>query len=153
VLLGGDVVSKYLIKPVHLLTKKRDIFSSSMILSDEYETLRLLDNKLSQINSTLIFSRYFKPTNFLAELDTFVVREGKYNPVFQYQRPKKSKLDKIRDDLERIREEFRDEITLESPLLQLFEEKLVELTIKQRLLAAYREQDFELIDSLQPLYR
>ena len=153
VLLGGDVVSKYLIKPVHLLTKKRDIFSPSMILSDEYETLRLLDNKLSQINSTLIFSRYFKPTNFLAELDAFVVREGKYNPVFQYQRPKKSKLDKIRDDLERIREEFRDEITLESPLLALFEEKLVELTIKQRLLAAYREQDFELIDSLQPLYR
>ena len=124
-----------------------------MILSDEYETLRLLDNKLSQISSTLVFSRYFKPTNFLAELDTFVVRDGSYNPVFTYQRPKKSKLDNVRSDLDRIWEEFREEITLESPILTLFAEKREELSLKQRLLTAYREQNFPLIELLQPLYR
>lgn len=124
-----------------------------MIIPDEYETLRLLDNKLSQINSSLIFSRYFKPTNFLAELDSFVVRNGEYNPVFTYQRPRKSKLDKVRSDLDRIWEEFWEEIMLESPLLALFAEKREELSLKQRLLSAYREQDFSLIEVLQPLYR
>lgn len=153
IILWVDIVEKYLIKPVKELKTKKTLFPSHVLLPQDYEIFRLLDNKLAQVSAKLIFSRYLKPTNFLQELDTFVSRDGEYDPVFSYQRPKRSKLQWIQDALEHIQEEFRQEVHIESPLLALFEEKLEELLVKHRLLAAYSQQDYNLLEQLQPLYR
>ena len=77
-----------------------------MILEDEIDLLHSLDNKLFEISSKLILSRYLKPQNFLEQLDIFLAKDGDYNPEFTDQRPTVKKLTHIGAELAYIRDEF-----------------------------------------------
>ncbi len=153
IVLWGDIVKNYFVKPVVAGIMKKEFFRPEMIFSHEQDLLHLLDSKLARLWSKLIFSRYLRPQNFLEQFDKFLSLQGKYNPTFTYQRPSEKKLMQIKSELSYIRDEFRQKSVIESPLLQLFGDKLDELFIKQQLLVAYKKQDFELLAYLQPQYR
>lgn len=153
IILWYDVVSNYLIKPVPPIASSAKLFRRWMILEDEIDLLYSLDNKLSEISSKLILSRYLKPQNFFEQLDIFLAKDGNYNPEFTYQRPTVKKLTHIWSELAYIRDEFWWMQTIESPLGALFAEKIDELVLKQQLLLAYRAQDLERVYELQSRYR
>ncbi|MBP6257084.1 hypothetical protein KA405_05275 [Patescibacteria group bacterium] len=99
-------MSGYLIKPVPPISATVQLFRRGIVLSQEIDLLRALDNKLAEINGKLILSRYLKPQNFLEQLDIFLAKDGKYNPEFTYQRPTVKKLTQIGTELAYIRDEF-----------------------------------------------
>jgi hypothetical protein len=153
IVLWGDMVANYFVRPVTPWSRKKELFRPDMIASHEYELLRSLDTKLAHMSAKLVLSRYLKPTNFLDEFDKFLSLQGKYNPVFAYQWPTEKKLFQIGADLAYVHEEFREKTKIESPVVALFEKKLAELVIKQQLLLAYRKQDFDNLFTLQSAYR
>ncbi len=152
IILWQDVVSGYLIKPVPPISATVQLFRRGIVLSQEIDLLRALDNKLAEINGKLILSRYLKPQNFLEQLDIFLAKDGDYNPEFTYQRPTVKKLTQIGTELAYIRDEFWWLQTIESPLGVLFAEKIDELVLKQQMLLAYRAQDLERVFELQSRY-
>jgi len=152
IVLWGDIIKNYFVKPVVLWVLKKHYFRPDMIYSHEQDLLHLLDNKLSYLWSKLIFSRYLKPQNFFEQFDKFLWFQWKYNPQFTYQRPSEKKLKWIRSELLYLREEFREKTSLESPLLHIFSEKIDELFLKQELFVAYKKQDFDALAFLQPQY-
>lgn len=152
IILGGDIVKNYFVKPVITGIAKKEFFRPDLIYSHEQELLHLLDSKLSYLWSKLIFSRYLRPQNFLEQFDKFLSFQGKYNPQFVYQRPSERKLKQIWSELLYLREEFWERTSIESPLLQIFSDKLDELLLKQKLFFAYKRQDFDTLELLQPQY-
>lgn len=150
VVLWIDSMNGLFIKPVPMIKKR--IFSDSVIVDWEYESLRLLDAKLATIWSKLTLSTYLKPTNFLQEFDKFVSAHWQYNPVFLYAWPSSKKISRLQDELRYVHDEFASSLSLQSPLFVLFLEKIEELFVKLRLLQAYATQDFTKIMDEQEAY-
>lgn len=152
VVLWWDTVENYFIKPVVAGVLKREFFRPEMVYAHEQDLLHLLDSKLARLWSKLIFSRYLRPQNFLEQFDKFLSFQWKYNPIFTYQRPSEKKLMQIKSELSYVRDEFRQKSPIDSPLLNMFSDKLDELFIKQEMFVAYKKQDLDELARLQPLY-
>jgi hypothetical protein len=73
---------------------------------------------------------------------------GNYNPVFTYKRPSQDNIKKTADEIKKIGNRISK---LESPMKQLFLEKIEELNNKLLLIKAYREQDFKEIEKYNNL--
>lgn len=142
IILGKKTAENFLIKPIHKTFEKIEIISSDKISTSETKELHIIDEKIERLSKRLNLSSKLRPTNYFNELDNFISRKGKYNPIFSYKRPSKEKLLETNIELEKIQEKTNK---LESPIKQLFLEKADELTKKLALLQWYTEQDFKKI--------
>ena len=140
IILGKKTAEEFLIKPIHKTFETINILTNESTLPSEKQELTRIDVQLDKLNKKLNLSSKLRPINYFNELDNFITRHGKYNPVFKYKRPKEESLIKTEDDLKKITDKTNK---LESPLKQLFFEKEDELTNKLQLIKAYSKQDFE----------
>jgi hypothetical protein len=90
----------------------------------EIDQLHILDQKLSTLGKILNTSRILKPVNFLEEFDTFLMRNGRYDPTFAYRWPSDEKLQEVKERLSRLYDKYFGRSKLQSDFAQLFREKI-----------------------------
>jgi hypothetical protein len=90
-------------------------------------------------------SKILRPTNFLEELDQFITYNGNYNPIFKYKRPTDKKLEITNTMATSLLEQYFGSSGLQSTFAQLFKKKIEEVIVKNELIRAYKNQDFEMI--------
>lgn len=142
IILGNKIASHYLIKPIHKTYDIIDIVNPIYIEPLEVAELHIIDQKIEKLNKRLNLSARLRPLNYFSELDKFITLHGKYNPVFQYRRPKEEKLLEIKNEIEKLQKQLT---RFKSPFAKLFVDKLEELENRRNLIIAYSKQDFEYI--------
>ena len=140
IIFGKKTAEKFLIKPIHKTFEKIEVIASNKIIQSEIKQLHIIDEKLQKLSKKLNLSARLRPTNYFNELDNFITRKGNYNPIFNYKRPTQEKLQETKDEIKKIQEKTTK---LQSPMKNLFLEKIDELFNKQNLLQAYIKQDFK----------
>lgn len=140
IILGNKTASNYFIKPIHKALAKVDIVNPLCIEPLEVTELHIIDQKIEKISKRLNLSARLRPINYFSELDKFITLQGKYNPIFQYRRPKEEKLLKTKNEIEKLGKQL---LKLKSPFAKLFVEKLDELENRRNLILAYIRQDFD----------
>ena len=140
IILGNKTASNYLIKPIHKTFATIDIIDPKYIYQLEVTELHSIDQKIEKLSKRLNLSSRLRPLNYFAELDKFITLYGKYNPVFQYKRPKEEKMIESEHEINKLQKQLSK---LQSPFKQLFVEKLEELETRRKLILAYSNQDFE----------
>jgi hypothetical protein len=140
IILGNKTASQYLIKPIHKTLSTIDVINPAYIEPLETTELHTIDQKIEKINKRLNLSARLRPLNYFSELDKFISLHGKYNPIFQYKRPKEEKLLETKNEIEKLQKQLAK---LKSPFAKLFVEKLEELEQRRNLIFAYSKQDFE----------
>ena len=140
IILGNKTASQYLIKPIHKTYDTIDIVNPKYINPLEITELHTIDQKVERLNKRLNLSARLRPLNYFSELDKFITLHGKYNPIFQYKRPKEEKLLETKNEIEKLQKQI---FKLKSPFAQLFIDKLDELENRRNLILAYSKQDFK----------
>lgn len=136
-----NISQDYLIKPLHKTIKIHNIIENTYLEENEREALISIDENLHKIGKKLILGNILKPINYLDELDKFLSHNKKYNPVFEYRRPKDETIEKIQEELLIIQKTLNTEI--KSEMKKLFSEKSEELLYRTNLIKAYKKQDFK----------
>lgn len=145
IILGKKTVENYLIKPMHKIFDTIEIINPRKLLEREKEQLHIIDEHIEKISKKLNISSIFKPKNYFGELDTFISRNGKYDPQFEYNRPTDKKIEHIIAELQKIKENIK-KAEFKSWFAKLFEEKIQELEKRVNYINAYRKQDFKAIN-------
>jgi hypothetical protein len=140
IILGNKTASQYLIKPIHKTLSTIDVINPTYIEPLETTELHTIDQKIEKINKRLNLSARLRPLNYFSELDKFITLHGKYNPIFQYKRPKEEKLLETKNEIIKIQEHL---LKLKSPFTKIFLDKLEELEMRRNLIFAYTQQNFE----------
>ncbi len=140
IILGNKTASNYLVKPIHKTYEIVDIIHSRYLDTSEINELHTIDNRLEKISKRLNLSARLRPINYFSELDKFITLQGKYNPTFQYKRPKEEKLLETKIEIEKLQKQLTK---FKSPFARIFVEKLEELERRRCLILAYSKQDFE----------
>lgn len=140
IILGNKIASQYLIKPIHKTYTTVDIINPKYIEPLEVTELHTIDQKVERLNKRLNLSARLRPLNYFGELDKFITLQGKYNPVFQYKRPKEEKFLETKNEIEKLQKQLAK---LKSPFAKLFVDKLEELENRRNLILAYSKQDFK----------
>lgn len=148
IILWKKTAEEFLIKPIHKTIDVVNILTEEAIIPKEHQELLRIDVQLNKINRKLNLSSKLRPTNYFNELDKFITMHGNYNPVFTYKRPSQDNIKKTADEIKKIGNRISK---LESPMKQLFLEKIEELNNKLLLIKAYREQDFKEIEKYNNL--
>lgn len=144
IILGQKTASKFLIKPIKKENETINILNPKKTISIELSGLRLIDQKIAKMGNRFNLTKRLKPTNYFSELDRFISAKGKYNPIFEYTFPSLNIQDKRENEFRNFEESLQKSY-FKSPLLNLFREKIEELSHKMKLLRAYSIQDFETI--------
>ncbi len=144
VVLGTDTTKDFFVKPVNKFEPKINIFSEWSLLAEDEDLLHEVDDKIHKAGKQLILNAILKPTNYLEELDTFLMNNGKYNPVFKYRFPSDEKLDWLEKELLDIKNILSSK-DLKSPVKKLWDEKADELLYRICLIRAYKKQNFKKI--------
>jgi len=144
IILGKKTAEEFLIKPIHKTIEVVDILKEDMVIPKEEQELMRLDLQINKISKKLNLSSKLRPTNYFNELDKFNTLHGNYNPIFTYKWTSQDNLKKTNDELKKIKIKISK---FESPIKQLFLEKIDELNNKLLLIKAYREQDLKDIET------
>jgi len=151
--LWTSTLEKYYIKPIHKIHPSVKFLNPERFLSDELDSLQILDQKVQEINKKIKLSKILKPVNYLDEFDKFISKWGKYNPVFKYDFPLNEEFVKWETELKKLRDEYQHWNFLHSDFAKLFYEKIDELEFRSKLLKAYKKQDFgQILERNQKLY-
>ena len=145
VVIWQKTASKFLIKPLKKQELSVNILNPKKIIAMETAQLYLIDDKVDKLSKRLNLTARLRPVNYFGELDRFISEKWNYNPIFDYKFPSLQLQDKWASELYA----FRDQLSksyLKSPFLQLFKEKIDELDHRTKLLKAYTNQDFSLIE-------
>lgn len=146
IVLWSRSVRDYFIKP-EIITSKIDIFIPEKLNKNEISILRIIDEKVWKIDKKISLTSVLKPLNFFEELNKFIELKWKYNPVFEYDFPKKEKLKELEDEIILLKNSyFKEWFEFKSEFSKLFSEKLDELEVKIKLIRAYKDQDFAKIN-------
>lgn len=140
IILGNKTASNYLVKPIHKTYEIVDIIQPKYLDKLESNELHAIDKKIEKISKRLNLSARLRPTNYFSELDKFITLQGKYNPVFQYKRPKEEKLLETKIAIDKLQKQLAK---FKSPFAKIFVEKLEELEQRRCLILAYSKQDFK----------
>jgi hypothetical protein len=89
----------------------------------------------------LILAPILRPTNYFQEFDHFARLNGKYDPQFEYNRPDSEKMDNIKNELLKIKEQLLND-NIKSSFKRLFDEKIDELLYRWNLIKAYKNKDY-----------
>ncbi len=143
IILWRKISEKYLIKAVHKVIDKVEVISPEKIIPAEIKKLHTIDNQIEKISKRLNLAARLRPLNYFNELDNFITRKWNYNPVFQYKRPKTKTFNEIQDNLKKIENRTNK---IESPMRQLFLDKIDELHNRFFLIKWYIDQNLENID-------
>lgn len=153
VLLWREAVADYYVKPIHRITTSIDFINPRNIQEAEIDQMHILDKKIASLGYKLNTSKIFTPTNYLAELDSFITWKGKYNPYFEYKWPSEKRLQSIEDELRKLKDQYFGASPLQSKFAKLFEEKIDELLLKHKLIIAYKAQNIKgIVRANQGLY-
>lgn len=140
--LGTKVSKNYLIKPIHKIKKIKNIINPEYLNLDEKSSLLHIDQTIHMIGKRLILSSILKPTNYLDELDTFITNKWKYNPKFNYKRPKEELINTQKTKLLQLQRQLQE---IKSPIKKIFETKIEELLYRTNLIQAYSKQNYKKI--------
>jgi hypothetical protein len=140
IILGNKTTSRYLIKPIHKTFATMDIIDPKYIQPLETTELHTIDQKIEKLSKRFNLSSRLRPLNYFSELDKFITLHGKYNPVFQYKRPKEEKMIEGKHEIDKLQKQLN---RLQSPFKKIFLEKLEELELRRKLILAYSKQDFK----------
>ncbi len=140
--LWSSVLEKYYIKPIHKLHPSVNFLNPERFLTDELDSLQILDQKIQEINKKIKLTKILKPINYLDEFDKFISKGGKYNPVFKYDFPSNEEFVQWETELKKLRDEYQHWNFLHSDFANLFYKKIDELEYRSKLLKAYKKQDF-----------
>lgn len=146
IILWQQSLQQYYIKPIHKSKVNTRILNPDCFIEDELASLKLLDEKIHSINKYLNLAQILRPTNYLDEFDAFVSHHGDYNPHFTYDFPKYKELNVLQDQINELDNKYRIKEYFDSSFANLFFEKLDEMSLKIKLIKAYKKQDFWLID-------
>ncbi len=146
IILWQEILQHYYINPIHKSKVSTRIINPDSFLEDEITNLKILDEKIHNINKQLNLTILLKPTNYLDEFDAFVSHNGKYNPQFTYNFPKYSTLNILLHQIHELDSKYRLKDYFDSSFAQLFFDKLDEMSLKIKLIKAYKKQNFWLID-------
>lgn len=149
--LGTHFLWRYLIKPEHKSYVNISFINPDKIVKEELQDLKLFDAKIHVLDKQMSLSSRLKPTNLLAEMDTFIAKKWKYNPQFTYRFPSQKKLIQRQNELNQLKDDFK-KAHFASPFAQLFKDKRDYLTIRRNLLSAYKKQDFDNIQKYNEQY-
>ena len=138
--MGNKTASNYFIKPIHKTLDIIEIVNPKYIDPLETTELHVIDQKIEKLSKRLNLSARLRPLNYFSELDKFITLHGKYDPIFQYKRPKEEKMTETIHEIEKLYDQLQK---LKSLFKQLFIEKLEELKNRRNLIVAYSKQDFE----------
>jgi alpha-L-glutamate ligase-like protein len=141
--LGIKEARNYIIKPIHRYQTIEKYFEGA-----EYVKIREIDKEINGCWRWLNLSFILKPLNLEEEKKYFIEKESDYNPTFVYAFPDDDTIASIRERLLEAKSNL-DTLNNSHKIYHLFEEKLDELFTKLWLLIAYKNQDFERIDSYQ----
>ena len=130
-ILGRKSIEGYYIKP-----EKR----SRLWNTDTYLSLRSIDQRIHALGKAVNLSRIFRPTNYQEELDTFLSKKWKYDPIFSYDFPDPSALHDMEIQLELVRDELV-ELWVTKGMGKLLYEKTDEILIKKELILACIDED------------
>lgn len=144
-ILGQKTASRFLIKPLKKEAETINILNPKKVVAMELAQLHLIDNKLERLSKRLNLTARLRPVNYFNELDRFISEKGNYNPTFEYRFPELWLQEKWQDELNSFQDQLKKSY-LKSPFLQLFKEKCEELQHRARLLKAYTQQDFAMIE-------
>ncbi len=139
--IGTNISQDYLIKPLHKTVKIHNIIKKENIYEEEREQLLTIDDQLHRLGKKVILWNILKPINYLDELDKFLSLDKKYDPIFEYRRPKDEILEHTQDEILQIKTQLID--TTKSPIKKIFQEKCEELLYRTNLIKAYKKQDFK----------
>jgi len=144
IILGKKTAEEFLIKPIHKTIEVVNILKDDMIIPKEEQEFMRLDVQINKISKKLNLSAKLRPTNYFNELDKFITLHGNYNPIFAYKRTSQDNIKKTNDELKKIKTKITK---FESPIKQIFLEKIEELTNKLLLIKAYKEQNLKDIET------
>lgn len=149
--LGSLFLQKYLIKPIHKSQTHREYIDPSKISEVEQDEIQILDQKIWYLHKEISLSNCVRPTNYLSELDTFISKRGKYNPIFTYTYPTNKKIYGRQSQLEKIQDAYTKN-AYTSAFAHLLYDKVEELETKIQLIKAYKEQNYEKIKEYNESY-
>lgn len=142
IILGNDITSNYLIKPVNKAKETITIISTKWIETQTRNRLHVIDDEISKISKKTILSSILKPVNYIEERDKFLQNNGKYNPIFKYNWPD----DHTLQDLTKNLLALQDELTknkYDEKFSKLFLNKIEELLYRINLIMAYKKKDYK----------
>lgn len=145
IVLWRNAIKRLYIKPLDKVTTKTDFISPKNLISSELDQLHVLDQQVEKLWRRVNMSKILRPTNFLEELDQFITYNGNYNPIFKYKRPTDKKLEITNTMATSLLEQYFGSSGLQSTFAQLFKKKIEEVIVKNELIRAYKNQDFEMI--------
>ncbi len=153
IILWREAVAEYYVKPINKIFTSLSFINPKKILQSEIDDIHILDQRVDKLAKQINISRILKPINFLEELDTFITRNGKYNPHFHYAWPTNKSLRLLTEQSDMLLEKYFGTSWLQSKFAQLFKEKIREIQKKVELIRAYKSQDFHrIIQANQALF-
>jgi hypothetical protein len=142
IILWKDATSNYLIKAINKTESKISIINTQEIEASEKNRLHTIDEEISKIWKKLILAKILKPINYFEELDKFILKNWKYNPIFNYKRPEREKLDELTNNLLNIKDEINKK-NYNKKFSKLFDNKIEDLFCRINLIKAYKSKDYK----------
>lgn len=141
IIIWKSTASNYFIKPTNQIVDTIDIINPEKIMSEEKDILHMIDESIHKLWKKLILAPILRPTNYFQEFDHFARLNGKYDPQFEYNRPDSEKMDNIKNELLKIKEQLLND-NIKSSFKRLFDEKIDELLYRWNLIKAYKNKDY-----------
>jgi len=142
IILWKNTSSDFLIKPIEKTNNKTNIVDTFGIEINEKNRLHVIDQEISKIGKKLILSKILKPTNYLEQLDKFIIKNGKYNPIFEYKWPENKEIDDLQEALLKIKNEL-EKNSYDNKLSKLFLNKIQDLLYRSNLIKAYKNKNYK----------
>jgi len=141
--LWTDSLKNFYIKPIHKSQVNTKFISSNNLIESELDDLVIMDRKIAEIQKQIILSSILIPVNYLEQLDIFVSRKERYDPIFEYNFPSNKELINIKTQLKRLRDEYSGSNELKSNFAKLFYDKITYIEDITELVSAYKKQNFD----------